>query len=161
MPDPSAATTTSPVARPPSDLVPPWLSNLASLAWRVTAVVGLVVVGWFLAGLLWTVTASIAVAMVVSAVFAPVVRLRARGWSRKAAARDRLGRGRCGGLGAHLVLLARPSCRPRVRRAVANGGATTPSRQRSSAWDLPMVWARRRRPRAAAAGDAAGALVTA
>ena len=67
--------------------MPPWLSNLASLAWRVTAVVGLVVVVWLLASLLWAVTTSIAVAVVVSALFAPwVMRLRSNGRSRNAAA---------------------------------------------------------------------------
>ena len=68
-------------------LVPEWLDNLASLSWRVLAVAGLAVVLWFLATLLWTVTASIAVAIIVSAVFAPfVLRLRAGGRSRNAAA---------------------------------------------------------------------------
>ena len=86
MPDP-AATTSPPAARPTGTVVPPWLSNLASLAWRVTAVVGLVIVVWLLASLLWTVTASIAVAVVVSALFAPwVMRLRSGGRSRNAAA---------------------------------------------------------------------------
>jgi predicted PurR-regulated permease PerM len=68
-------------------LVPEWLDNLASLSWRVLAVAGLAVVLWYLATLLWTVTASIAVAIIVSAVFAPyVLRLRAAGRSRNAAA---------------------------------------------------------------------------
>jgi putative heme transporter len=67
--------------------VPDWLDNLAALSWRVLAIVGLLVVAWFLATLLWTVTASIAVAVIVSAVFAPyVLRLRSRGRSRNAAA---------------------------------------------------------------------------
>ena len=86
MPD-SAATTSPPAARPTGSVVPPWLSNLASLAWRVTAVVGLVIVAWLLASLLWTVTASIAVAVVVTALFSPwVMRLRDGGRSRNAAA---------------------------------------------------------------------------
>jgi len=68
-------------------LVPEWLDNLASLSWRVLAIAGLLVGAWFLATLLWTVTASIAVAVIVSAVFAPyVLRLRAGGRSRNAAA---------------------------------------------------------------------------
>jgi putative heme transporter len=86
MPD-QAATTSPPAARRTGSVVPPWLSNLASLAWRVTAVVGLVIVVWLLASLLWAVTASIAVAVVVSALFAPwVMRLRSSGRSRNAAA---------------------------------------------------------------------------
>ena len=80
----------------PSSLVPEWLDNLAALGWRVLAVAALAVVRWFLATLLWTVTASIAVAIIVSAVFAPfVLRLRARGRSRTAAA-HRLGHGHPG-----------------------------------------------------------------
>ena len=67
--------------------VPEWLENLASLSWRVLAAAGLAAVIWFLATLLWTVTASVAVAIIISAVFAPsVLRLRARGRSRNAAA---------------------------------------------------------------------------
>ena len=86
MPDP-AATTSPPAARPTGSVVPRWLSNLASLSWRVTAIVGLVIVAWLLASLLWTVTASIAVAVVVTALFSPwVMRLRDGGRSRNAAA---------------------------------------------------------------------------
>jgi putative heme transporter len=86
MPD-QAATTSPPTGGPTGTVVPSWLSNLASLAWRVTAVVGLVIVVWLLASLLWTVTASIAVAVIVSALFAPwVMRLRSGGRSRNAAA---------------------------------------------------------------------------
>ena len=68
-------------------LVPAWLVNFAELGWRLLAVAALVVAIWYVATLIWTVTASIAVAVVVSAVFAPLVlRLRARGRSRTAAA---------------------------------------------------------------------------
>jgi predicted PurR-regulated permease PerM len=77
------------VARPAGAgiIVPDWLVNLAALGWRVIAIAGLVVVLWFLATILWTVTTSIAVAVVVSALFAPLVqRLRARGRSRTNAA---------------------------------------------------------------------------
>jgi predicted PurR-regulated permease PerM len=70
-----------------SALVPEWLENLAALGWRVLVVVAVAVALWYVARLLWTATASIAVAIVVSAVFAPVVlRLRDRGRSRNAAA---------------------------------------------------------------------------
>jgi putative heme transporter len=68
-------------------VVPDWLENLAALSWRIVAVVAFAVVAWYLGQLVWTVTASIAVAIVVSAVFAPfVLRLRDGGRSRNAAA---------------------------------------------------------------------------
>jgi predicted PurR-regulated permease PerM len=68
-------------------LVPEWLANLAALGWRLLVVVAFVAVLWIMATTLSTVTASIAVAVVVSAVFAPfVLRLRAQGRSRNAAA---------------------------------------------------------------------------
>ncbi len=71
----------------PSRLVPVWLENLAALSWRVLAVAGLAAVLWLLASQVSVVTASIAVAVVISAVFAPIVlRLRDRGRSRNAAA---------------------------------------------------------------------------
>jgi predicted PurR-regulated permease PerM len=68
-------------------LVPDWLINLAALGWRVIAVVALVIAVLYVCTILWTVTASIAVAVVISAVFAPfVLRLRGRGHSRTGAA---------------------------------------------------------------------------
>ncbi len=70
-----------------SPLVPGWLSNVAALGWRLLVVVALVIVGWLLVTLLWTVTASVLVAIIVSAVFAPLVlRLRSGGRSRTVAA---------------------------------------------------------------------------
>jgi predicted PurR-regulated permease PerM len=67
--------------------VPSWLGNLAALSWRVLVIIGLVVVLWLVATAIWTATASIAVAIVVAAVFAPfVLRQRDRGRSRNAAA---------------------------------------------------------------------------
>lgn len=70
-----------------SPLVPEWLSNAAALGWRLLVVAALVVAAWLLVTLLWTVTASILVAVIVSAVFAPfVLRLRARGRTRTTAA---------------------------------------------------------------------------
>ena len=72
---------------PAARLVPPWLVNLAAVGWRVLAVAGLAVVLWLLASALWTVTAAIAVAAVISAAFAPtVLRLRRGGRSETAAA---------------------------------------------------------------------------
>ena len=68
-------------------IVPEWLANLTALGWRLVVIAALAVVLWLLSSLLWTVTASIAVAIVVSALFAPwVLRFRARGWSRARAA---------------------------------------------------------------------------
>lgn len=72
---------------PGQALVPTWLVNLAALGWRLIAIAALVVVAGWIATLLWTVTASIAVAVVIAAVFAPsVLRLRENGRSRTAAA---------------------------------------------------------------------------
>lgn len=73
--------------RGPTRSVPIWLENLAALSWRVLVVVAVVVVLWLMASYVWIVTSSIAVAIVVAAVFAPaVLRLRAGGRSRNAAA---------------------------------------------------------------------------
>ena len=70
-----------------ASMVPPWLSNLASLSWRILAVLGVIVVAWLVITVLWTVAAAIAVAVVISAVLAPfVLRLRAQGRSRTASA---------------------------------------------------------------------------
>lgn len=69
-------------------LVPPWLVRLAALGWRFLVVLafGLVLVG--LALILSTVTASVVLAVIIAATFAPYVKaLRQRGWaSTKAAA---------------------------------------------------------------------------
>ncbi|MEA2026120.1 MAG: AI-2E family transporter, partial [Chloroflexota bacterium] len=68
-------------------LVPDWLDNLAALSWRVLAIVAFVVVLWYLLNSIWTATASIIVAIVVAAVFAPfALRLRDKGRSRGSAA---------------------------------------------------------------------------
>ncbi len=67
--------------------VPDWLVNLAALGWRLLAIAGFVVVLWLLAGVLWTVTASVAIAVVISALFAPwTLSLRKRGRTRTSAA---------------------------------------------------------------------------
>jgi predicted PurR-regulated permease PerM len=79
----AAATAPTPVV----EIVPDWLVNLAALGWRVFVIAALVVALWFLASVLWVVTASILVAIVIAAFFAPyALRLRARGRSRTAAA---------------------------------------------------------------------------
>ena len=70
-----------------AQLVPDWLINLAALGWRVLVVAGLVLVAGYLALLLWTVTASVLLSVVVAALFAPLVtRLQAGGRSRGMAA---------------------------------------------------------------------------
>ena len=69
-------------------LVPGWLERLAAVGWRLLAAFALAVVVIWIALLLSTVTASILVAAIIAATFAPfVLALRNRGWSRiKAAA---------------------------------------------------------------------------
>lgn len=72
---------------PRASSVPRWIDNLVALGWRVLVVVGLAVVLWYLAMLMWTAVASVVVAVIVAAVFAPLVlRLRSAGRSRGAAA---------------------------------------------------------------------------
>jgi predicted PurR-regulated permease PerM len=69
------------------EIVPEWLANLAALGWRVIAIGTLAVILWLIASFLWTVTASIAVAIVIAAFLAPfVLGLRRRGMSRSKAA---------------------------------------------------------------------------
>jgi predicted PurR-regulated permease PerM len=74
-------------------LVPGWLERLAAVGWRLLATIALALVLLRIAVLLGTVTASILVAAIVAATFAPfVLTLRSRGWSRiKAAAAVFLG----------------------------------------------------------------------
>ena len=86
---------TEAAAEPPPahDLVPGWLERLAAIGWRLLAAILLGLVLLYIAVQLWTVTASILVAAIVAATFAPyVLGLRNRGWSRiKAAAAVFLG----------------------------------------------------------------------
>jgi putative heme transporter len=81
-------TDTAPARPEASDLVPGWLIRLAAVGWRllVAIALGLVLVRILL--IVSTVTASILIAGIIAATFAPfVLRLRDRGWSRiKAAA---------------------------------------------------------------------------
>jgi predicted PurR-regulated permease PerM len=84
-----AATAAAPSRAParPWELVPDWLTNLAAVGWRVVVVGLLAVVVLLICNAVWTTTASIIVAGVVSAVFAPaVIRLRSQGKSRNSAA---------------------------------------------------------------------------
>ncbi len=68
-------------------LVPGWLLRLAAVGWRVLATVALGLALLWIAAVLWTVTASVLVAAIVAATFAPfVLNLRDRGWSRIRAA---------------------------------------------------------------------------
>jgi putative heme transporter len=86
---------TEAAAEPPAgdDLVPGWLERLAAIGWRLLATILLGLVLLYIAAELWTVTASILVAAIIAATFAPyVLNLRQRGWSRiKAAAAVFLG----------------------------------------------------------------------
>jgi putative heme transporter len=69
------------------DLVPGWLQRLAAVGWRLLAAIVLALVLLDIAVLLYTVTASVLVAAIVAATFAPyVLTLRRRGWSRVKAA---------------------------------------------------------------------------
>lgn len=78
-----------------TDLVPGWLLRLAAVGWRLLAAIALGLVLIWIANVLFIVTASILVAAIVAATFAPfVLTLRNRGWSRvKAAAAVFLGAG--------------------------------------------------------------------
>jgi predicted PurR-regulated permease PerM len=68
-------------------VAPPWLVNLSALGLRVLALAALLVAVGYLAAVLWVVTASIIVSIVIAALFAPyVLRLRNGGRSRAAAA---------------------------------------------------------------------------
>ena len=68
-------------------LTPEWLTWLGAVGWRILATIGFAVVVVLLAIQLSTTTASILVAGIVAATFAPyVMALRARGWGRAKAA---------------------------------------------------------------------------
>ena len=72
---------------PVAGVLPAWLVNAADLAWRLLVIVLLAFVGWMVVSTLWTVTAAIAIAVIVCAAFAPLVlRLRDKGRSRNMAA---------------------------------------------------------------------------
>jgi len=68
-------------------LTPAWLSWLGAVGWRILATVGLAIVVLWLAITLSTTTASVLLAGIVAATFAPyVMALRNRGWGRAKAA---------------------------------------------------------------------------
>ena len=77
-----------PTAQPEgAGLVAGWLVRLAAYGWRILAAIALLLVVLWIAAVLSTVTASVLVAAIVAATFAPfVLALRARGWSRVRAA---------------------------------------------------------------------------
>ncbi len=89
-----------------ASIVPPWLSNMAALGWRVLAIATLLIVLAIGARQLWVVSATIALSVVVSAALAPsVVRLRAGGRSRDASTLIVWAAGMLVGLGLVLVLV--------------------------------------------------------
>jgi predicted PurR-regulated permease PerM len=139
MSEATSATTSAGSPRPPVSVVPPWLANLASLSWRIAAIVGLIIAAWLLATLLWTVTASIAVAVVVSALFAPwVMRLRARGRSRNAAAAIVWASALVGLLAIGIAVLL--AMLPSLSRAIAAiEAALTAVQGRIASLDLPPI----------------------
>lgn len=74
-------------SQPHRPLTPEWLAWLGAIGWRLLATIGIVLVVIWLSIQLSTTTASILVAGIVSATFAPyVMALRARGWGRSKAA---------------------------------------------------------------------------
>ena len=80
--------TTRPATSSTEDpLVPGWLARLAAIGWRVLVTLALGLVLWSIAVLLFTVAASIIVALILAATLAPyVIERRARGWGRAKAA---------------------------------------------------------------------------
>ncbi len=67
--------------------IPFWLVRLGALGWRLLVILALALVLLLVAWRIGTVTASVAVALVVSAAMSPlVIHLRARGWARTRAA---------------------------------------------------------------------------
>ena len=81
-PTPAGTVAGGRAASAPGGAVPVWLGSLAAMSWRVLAVIAFTLLVLYLAILLSTVTASVLVAFLVAAFFAPVdQRLRARGWA--------------------------------------------------------------------------------
>ncbi len=69
------------------NIVPRWLENAGSFSWRIAVIIALGGVLTWLAFTLGTVTASVIVALIVAATFAPIGQaLRRRGWSGTASA---------------------------------------------------------------------------
>jgi len=90
---------------PGKQVVPVWLWSLASLSWRVLAVLALGAAAVFLGSIVWTVVASIGLAVLVAVILAPwMLRLRASGRSRNSAAMIAWGATMLVGLGVLAVL---------------------------------------------------------
>ncbi|MFL5777315.1 MAG: AI-2E family transporter [Chloroflexota bacterium] len=118
-------TAESPTHGPPTSVAPEWLVNLAALGWRILATCLLAVVVLYISAVLFTVTASVLIAIVVAATFAPfVLALRNRGWSRTAAAAAvTVGAVLVAGATIVLITLAFVPYVPAVQTAVQNGAA--------------------------------------
>ena len=103
--------------------VPLWLQRLGAFSWRILILVALGAVLTWLAFLLGTVTASVVVALIVAATFAPLgLRLRARGWSSTASAAAVTGAAVLAAAAVLLLLaLAFVPYIPRVIEAVSTG----------------------------------------
>ncbi len=106
-------------------LVPPPLHRAGAIAWRVLVVVALLAIVIWLSFLLGTVTASILVALIVGATFAPVTRgLRARGWSKaKASAVVTVSAVLVAGAVITLVILAFVPYAGQIATELSNGAA--------------------------------------
>ena len=90
---------------PGKRVVPVWLWNLASLSWRVLVVLALCAAAVYLGSIVWTVVASIGLAVLVAVILAPwMLRLRASGRSRNSAAIVAWGATMLVGLGVLAVL---------------------------------------------------------
>ncbi len=89
VPAPPAGAGRVPPANPASAEVPFWLQRLAALGWRMLVILAFAVIIVLLLWAIWTTTAAVILAFVVSATVAPLYSgMRARGWgaSRAAAA---------------------------------------------------------------------------
>ena len=83
----SVTETTGDVLSGSSQQVPSWLANLSAVSWRLVAAGLLAFVVLWMVGVFWIVFASVVLAALISAVFAPtMLRLRDRGYSANKAA---------------------------------------------------------------------------
>jgi len=120
-----------------ASLVTGWLIRLAAVGWRLLAAIALGLVLFEIAAILSTVTASILIAAIIAATFAPfVLGLRGRGWSRVKAAAVVF-------LGAAVVILATLAViaiafLPYVPQVLDQIEASlTALQQGLAAWDVP------------------------
>ena len=103
--------------------VPLWLQRVGAFSWRIVVLVALAAVLTWIAFLLGTVTASVIVALIVAATFAPIgLKLRERGWSATASAAAVTGAAvLVAAVVILLLVLAFVPYIPAVIEAVANG----------------------------------------